>query len=235
LQNKKVMITEVLELYYDSRVPNKDGVKDTTREKRELKEKKPVKLGPNIALHKSRSENKTIGTLTNKNEEEKMDHIDATNKPVIKKAKHEAYEPYQDFAEINLDDKVNDLKIGTEREETFDTSNIPESEGLILNLIKNSPEVTLAEALIYYQRSNDDNEDGETIFDTESKGNAPGEEDYRKFVEIEKAVATKLGKEKKKEKELEDAPTRPGDNRNNETKKKIKKRQLGTTIGVTKD
>ncbi|KAF0536462.1 hypothetical protein F8M41_009130 [Gigaspora margarita] len=170
-----------------------------------------------------------------------MDHANETNTPGIREAKHEAYEPYRESAEINPeDDKSKDLEIGTEKEETVDTSNVPESAGSILNLIKkyskrhngrwgqneveakkdetkastypqnlanmklnketfslghryrngvtntnglycqNESEIDTDEykALIHYQRSTDDNEDGEAIVDTESKSNAPGEEGY---------------------------------------------------------
>ncbi|KAF0514377.1 hypothetical protein F8M41_017619 [Gigaspora margarita] len=71
-------------------------------------------------------------------------------------------------------------------------------------------------AFTYYQNPADIELDEETST-LESKGNAPGEEDYQRLVEIEKDIATKLDKKEKKEKELEDAPARPGDNRNNET------------------
>ncbi|KAF0494224.1 hypothetical protein F8M41_021286 [Gigaspora margarita] len=171
-----------------------------------------------------------------------MDHANETNTPGIREAKHEAYEPYQESAGINPeDDKAKDLEIGIEKEETVDTSDVPESAGSILNLIKKYPErhngrwgqnevgakkdetkastysQNLADmeldketfglgrryrngvtntnglycqneseidtdeykALIHYQSSTDDNEDGEAIVDTESKSNAPGEEGYR--------------------------------------------------------
>ncbi|KAF0556227.1 hypothetical protein F8M41_015988 [Gigaspora margarita] len=51
------------------------------------------------------------------------------------------------------DDKVNDLEIGTEKEETFDTNNAPEFDGSILNLVKNSPKVTLAEIVLEKNRN----------------------------------------------------------------------------------
>ncbi|CAG8746649.1 1844_t:CDS:2, partial [Gigaspora rosea] len=118
--NKKAMIMEVLESYYDPRVPSKD-------EKEELKEEKTVELGPDIALvnlissylevldtwiselgrpakHESQSENKTVGTLKIKNEAEKTDHVNETNTPGIRKAKPEAYKPYQESAERNPKD-----------------------------------------------------------------------------------------------------------------------------------
>ncbi|CAG8729468.1 7381_t:CDS:1, partial [Gigaspora rosea] len=98
-------------------VPSNNSVKDTTQEKEELKKEKTIELGSNIALvnlisnyfevlntwiselrrpakHESQSENKTIGTLKIKNKAEKTDHINKTNTLGIKKAKHEAYEPY---------------------------------------------------------------------------------------------------------------------------------------------
>ncbi|CAG8760464.1 2556_t:CDS:2 [Gigaspora margarita] len=43
------------------------------------------------------------------------------------------------------DDKVNNLKIETEKEENFNTNDVSESEDSTLNLIKNSSKVTLAE------------------------------------------------------------------------------------------
>ncbi|CAG8815253.1 24972_t:CDS:2, partial [Gigaspora margarita] len=123
----KVMITKVLDSYYNLKVPNKD-------EKGELKDEKPVKLGPEIAIanlldsylevldtwiselgrsERSELEKKTLDTLEIENEEE-MDHANETNTPEIREAKHEAYEPYRESAGINPEDEI-----GMEKEETI--------------------------------------------------------------------------------------------------------------------
>ncbi|KAF0525120.1 hypothetical protein F8M41_014755 [Gigaspora margarita] len=51
------------------------------------------------------------------------------------------------------DDKVNDLEIETEKEENFNTNDAPESEGPTLNLIKNLPEMTLANVVLGKDRN----------------------------------------------------------------------------------
>ncbi|RIB12757.1 hypothetical protein C2G38_2199832 [Gigaspora rosea] len=101
--NKKAMIMEVLESYYDPRVPSKDALVNLISSYLEVLDTWISELG-RPAKHESQSENKTVGTLKIKNEAEKTDHVNETNTPGIRKAKPEAYKPYQESAERNPKD-----------------------------------------------------------------------------------------------------------------------------------
>ncbi|CAG8465781.1 3503_t:CDS:2, partial [Gigaspora rosea] len=126
-QNKNLTVTKVLELYYDLKIPDKDGVEDTTREQGELKQEKSIKPEPKEPASQSKDKNGTI--LKTKNEEEKINHFNKTNKPGIS---HEAYEPHKESAKRNPEDnKKKNLGIGTKREETFYMSNVTVSKGSI--------------------------------------------------------------------------------------------------------
>ncbi|CAG8804620.1 30333_t:CDS:2, partial [Gigaspora margarita] len=117
---------EVLELYYNPGVSSEDGDENSTRLPR--------------------------GHPTKK-KEEKI-NINETNKLWIKKGKYEAYEPHQESAEkYSRDNKVNNLKIGMEKEENFNTNDAPESDSSILNLIKTSPEVILVKVVLGKDRN----------------------------------------------------------------------------------
>ncbi|CAG8512055.1 3619_t:CDS:2 [Gigaspora margarita] len=60
------MITEVLELYYDSRVPSKDALANLIDSYLKVLDTWISELGRS-EKHESQSENKTVGTLTIEN------------------------------------------------------------------------------------------------------------------------------------------------------------------------
>ncbi|CAG8474969.1 25777_t:CDS:2 [Dentiscutata erythropus] len=104
---------DILESYYDLRVPGEGCGEDSTRKKEDLK--REIELGPEIILKDlvdsclkiletwiseskkpEELKNKIEGILKGKNEEEMTKHMNETNKSKeirIEKAKREVYEP----------------------------------------------------------------------------------------------------------------------------------------------
>ncbi|KAF0556272.1 hypothetical protein F8M41_015649 [Gigaspora margarita] len=114
------------------------------------------------------------------------------NRGRIEKSKNKTSTYYQNPVDMELDEETSTLG-RRYRNGVTNTKGLYGQNGSKINTDE-------CKALIHYQRSTDDNEDGKIIFDTESKGSAPGEEGYQELVEREKATAMKLDEEEKKEK-----------------------------------
>ncbi|CAG8803734.1 21482_t:CDS:2, partial [Gigaspora margarita] len=86
------MVMEVLELYYDPKI----ALVNLLNSYIEVLDTWVSELR---RPERPKSEKKTLDTLKIKNEEE-MYFINETNIPEIREAKHEAYEPHQESAEM---------------------------------------------------------------------------------------------------------------------------------------
>ncbi|CAG8813398.1 3206_t:CDS:2, partial [Gigaspora margarita] len=125
-------ITKLLKLYYDPEVLSEDGDKNSTKEKEAQKQEKEIGVKPKLE-----SENKIENTLQRK-KEEKI-NMNETNKPQIKKASHEVYKPHKESVKRNPEDnKMKNLGIGTEREETFNMIVLEKNRNLAPNPNQNS-------------------------------------------------------------------------------------------------